>query len=197
MSTTCEEQSAAPPFVRKYTVLGRILHWATAILFVAVLFIGFVMVNSPQHYATLVRVHEALGASVLGVVIVRVINRLTHQPPALPNTVGRVERWLVNGSEMTLYALLIAQPVVGWAMVSASGVPVVVFGHLRLPAIAPVDAAVFSVLRETHSALAYLLVAVVAAHVSAVLLHSITLGDRMLRRMTLSPFRRQSRDESR
>lgn len=191
MSTTREEQSATPPIVRKYTPLGRILHWLTAILFVAVLFIGFVMVNSPGHYATLLVVHEALGASVLGVVIVRVINRLTHQPPPLPSSVGRVERWMVTGSEMTLYALLIAQPVVGWAMVSASGVPVVVFGHLRLPAIAPVDATVFSTLRETHSVCAYLLVAVVAAHVCAVLLHSITLGDGMLRRMTFSPSRRR------
>jgi cytochrome b561 len=189
VSTTREEQSAAPPGERKYTPLGRILHWLTAILFVVVLFIGFVMVNSPGHYATLVMVHRALGVSVLGVVIVRVINRLTHRPPALPNTVGRVERWMVIGSEMALYALLIAQPVVGWAMVSASGVPVVVFGHVRLPAIAPVDAAVFSALRETHSALAYALVAVVAAHVSAVLLHSITLGDGMLRRMTFSSSR--------
>jgi cytochrome b561 len=193
VSATREEQSAAPAIVRKYTVLGRILHWLTAILFVAVLFIGFVMVNSPGHYATLVRVHEALGVTVLSVVIVRTINRLTHKPPALPDTVGRFERWLVAGSELALYALLIAQPVVGWAMVSASGVPVVVFGHLRLPAIAPVDAAVFSTLRETHSVLAYLLVAVVAAHVSAVLLHTIALGDGMLRRMTFGPFRR---DES-
>jgi cytochrome b561 len=194
MSTTREELSAATPIVRKYTALGRILHWLTAVLFVAVLFIGFVMVNSPGHYATLLMVHRALGVLVLGVVIVRVINRLTHRPPALPNTVGRVERWMVIGSELTLYGLLIAQPVVGWAMVSASGVPVVVFGHLRLPAIAPVDAAVFSTLRETHSVLAYLLVAVVAAHVSAVLLHSITLGDGMLRRMTFS---RQSRGDTR
>jgi cytochrome b561 len=189
VSTTREEQSTAQPIVRKYTPLGRILHWLTAILFVAVLFVGFVMVNSPEHYATLVMVHRTLGLSVLGVVIVRVINRLTHRPPALPNTVGRVERWMVIGSEMALYALLIAQPVVGWAMVSASGVPVVVFGHVRLPAIAPADAAVFSLLRETHSALAYALVAVVAAHVSAVLVHSITLGDGMLRRMTFSPSR--------
>jgi cytochrome b561 len=85
---------------------------------------------------------------------------------------------------MALYALLLAQPLVGWAMVSASGSPVVVFGSLRLPAIAPVDLDLYSVLRETHSVLAFLLVAVVAAHVSAVLLHSITLRDGMLRRMT-------------
>ena len=47
-------------------------------------------------------------------------------------------------------------------------------------------------MRETHSVLAYLLVAVILAHVSAVLLHTITLGDGMLSCMT---FRLGSRDE--
>ena len=69
-------------------------------------------------------------------------------------------------------------------MVSATGKPVLAFGGLRLPPIAPVDINVYSVLRESHSVMAYLLVVVVAAHVSAVLAHSIVLSDGMLRRMT-------------
>lgn len=170
----------------KFTAASRILHWLTAILIFAALFIGFVMVNSTASYVTLRLVHMTVGVTILAVVIVRVVNRLTHRPPALPPTVGRLERLTVVGSELAMYVLLLAQPLVGWAMVSASGTPVVVFGALRLPAIAPFDIAVFSVLRTTHSVLAYLLVAVVLAHVSAVLLHTITLRDGMLRRMTFS-----------
>ncbi len=168
----------------KFTVPSRILHWLTAVLIFAALFIGFVMVNSTASYVTLRLVHMTVGVTILVVVIVRIVNRLTHRPPALPATVGRLERLMVVGSELSMYVLLVAQPLVGWAMVSASGTPVVVFGALRLPGIAPVDVAVFSALRETHSVLAYLLVAVVLAHVSAVLLHTITLRDGMLRRMT-------------
>jgi cytochrome b561 len=54
---------------------------------------------------------------------------------------------------------------------------------LRLPRIAPFDADLFFVLRQTHSVVAYALVAVIAAHVSAVLLHTLTLRDGMLSRM--------------
>jgi cytochrome b561 len=92
----------------------------------------------------------------------------------------------VVGSELTLYALMLAQPLIGWAMVSATGRPPVIFGSLRLPRIAPFDADLFFVLRQTHSVLAYALVAVIAAHVSAVLLHTLTLRDRMLSRMAFS-----------
>lgn len=175
------EAAAEPP---RFTTLSRILHWLTAILVFSTLLIGFAMVSSVSDYATLLKIHKTLGVVILAVAVVRAINRLTHRAPALPATVGRFEHILVLGSEIALYVLLLTQPLVGWAMVSASGTPIVVFGSLRLPAIAPVDPGLYSVLRETHSVLALLLVAVVAAHVSAVLLHSITLRDGMLRRMT-------------
>jgi cytochrome b561 len=181
------------PSPQQFTALSRILHWLTAILVFSMLFIGFVMVNSLSDYATLLVIHKTVGAVLLTVVVIRIINRVTHRAPTLPSTVGRVERLVVAGSEVTLYALLLAQPLVGWAMVSAAGTPVRVFGSLRLPSIAPVNLQLFSVLRETHSVLAYLLVAVIAAHISGVLLHSIGLGDGMLRRMT---FQRMARPQT-
>jgi cytochrome b561 len=67
-------------------------------------------------------------------------------------------------------------------MLAAAGVPVVI-GPLRLPAIVPVDAGLYAALRNGHSVIAYALVVLVAAHVSAVLLHTLTLRDGMLGRM--------------
>jgi cytochrome b561 len=168
----------------RYPVRTRILHWLTAILIFTTLLVGFTMVNSIGSYGWLVGVHMTLGVVILAIVIVRVANRFTHRIPKLPSTVGGVERILVVGSELTLYAVMLAQPLIGWAMVSASGRPLVVFGSLRLPRIAPFNDDLFFVLRQTHSVLGYLLVAVIAAHVSAVLLHTLTLRDRMLSRMT-------------
>ena len=172
--------------ITRYPLRTRILHWLTAILIFSMLFIGFVMVNSIGSYAALVGIHMTLGVTILCIVVVRAANRFTHRVPKLPETVGWVEHKLVVGSELSLYALMLAQPLVGWAMVSATGRPVVVFGSVRLPRIAPFDADVFFVLRQTHSVLAYALVAVIAAHVSAVLLHTLTLRDRMLSRMAFS-----------
>ncbi len=171
---------------KRYPLRTRILHWLTAVLIFTTLLVGFVMVNSIDSYAVLVGLHMTLGVVVLCIVVFRVANRFTHRAPTLPDTVGRVEHKLVIGSELTLYALMVAQPLVGWAMVSATGRPPVIFGSLRLPRIAPFDADLFFVLRQTHSVLAYALVAVIAAHVSAVLLHTLTLRDRMLSRMAFS-----------
>lgn len=168
----------------RYPVRTRVLHWLTAILVFTTLLVGFFMVNSLGSYAALVSVHMTLGVLILVIVVARAANRLTHRTPKLPDTVGRFEHKLVIGSELSMYALLLAQPLVGWAMVSATGRAVRVFGAWPLPRIAPFNADLFFGLRQTHSILAYLLVAVIAAHVSAVVLHTLTLRDGMLSRMT-------------
>lgn len=168
----------------RHTVLTRALHWLTAILVFTMLIIGFFMVNSLENYARLVMVHRSLGLLVLVVVLVRIANRLTHRAPALPATVGSIERKLVVATEISLYVLLVLQPLVGWAMVSASGRPIVVFGSVRVPPIAPFGAELFAVLRQIHSLTALAFVVAIAAHVSAVLLHTLALRDGMLSRMT-------------
>jgi cytochrome b561 len=160
----------------RYPLRTRILHWLTAVLIFSTLLIGFVMVNSIGSYASLRTIHMTLRAA----------NRFTHRAPKLPDTVGWIEHKLVIGSELMLYALMLAQPLVGWAMVSATGKPVVIFGSVQLPRIAPFDADLFFTLRQAHSVLAYTLVVVITAHVSAVLLHAVTLRDGMLSRMAFS-----------
>jgi cytochrome b561 len=193
VSTEIDDTAAAVTPPQKFTALSRMFHWLTAVLIFAALLIGFTMVNWLAGYATLRVIHMSIGALILLVVVLRIVNRVRHHPPAWPPTVGRREGKAVIWLERGLYALLLVQPLVGWAMVSASGTPVLVFGVLRLPPIAPFNVGVFSVLREAHSILAYLLVVVIAAHVSLVLAHSTVLGDGMLRRMTFHMGRREGR----
>jgi cytochrome b561 len=176
----------------RFTWLSRVLHWLTAALVFSALFIGFVMVNSVASYAQLIALHKTLGATILLVMVVRVINRLRHHPPAWPPTIGALEGRLVVLSEKLLYALLLLQPLVGWAMISAAGGPAVVFGSVALPRIAPFDAQLYWILRQAHSIIAYTLMAVIAAHISAVLLHTLTLRDRLIERMT---FRFRTNDD--
>lgn len=170
--------------MNRYPARTRILHWLTAIAIFAALLIGFTMTNFIGSHGVLVAVHVTLGISILVIVIARAANRFTHKTPKLPDTVGPLEAKLVVGSELSLYALMLAQPLVGWAMVSSAGLPVRLVAGITLPRIAPFDADLYGILRQAHSVLAYLLVAAIAAHVSAVLLHTLTLRDGMLRRMT-------------
>jgi cytochrome b561 len=93
------------------------------------------------------------------------------------------ERLVVKLSEFALYALFIALPLVGWAMLSAGHFPIVMFGTVNLPPILPAKPELYATLRETHTILAYLLFLAFLAHFGAVLFHTLILRDGILSRM--------------
>ncbi|MEV5542155.1 cytochrome b [Saccharopolyspora shandongensis] len=167
----------------RFTVLSRALHWTMAAMVIAMLFIGVAMVVSPSAYHALLFIHRPLGIAVLALALIRVVNRLLHRPPPHPPTMSRPERALAIGSEYLLYGLLLVQPLVGWSMTSAAGNPVVLSGSLHLPDLLPPSPALYAALHQVHTILAYLLFFAFAAHLSAVLFHSLVLRDGLLDRM--------------
>ena len=130
---------------------------------------------------------RAAAAAILAFAVIRLVNRLTHRPPPFPTTMSRPERCIATWSEYLLYALLLVQPVVGWATLSASRSPIILIGTLHLPGIAPHNVDVYAVLRQLHTVFAFLLFLTFTAHVCAVLFHTLVLRDRLLDRMALWP----------
>ena len=162
---------------------SRILHWLMAALLLAMLFIGAGMVASLASYHRLVAIHRPLGILVLLLAIARIINRQLKPLPPFLATMSPRERLLASASERLLYALMLALPLVGWAMLSAARYPIVLVGALHLPPILPESALAYSLLRRTHTILAYLLFLTFLAHLSSVLFHRLVLRDGLLRRM--------------
>jgi cytochrome b561 len=167
-----------------FPFLSRILHWTMAAMILAMLFIGIGMVSSVAAYHDLVSVHRPLGILVLVLVAIRLINRLVNPPPPLPSGMPRWQRLVARGSHVLLYALMFAVPLVGWAMLSAARYPVVLYGPLQLPPIAPQSPMLFAVLRETHTVLALLLFATFLVHLAAALTHALIFRDDVFASMT-------------
>lgn len=178
----------------RFAASSRLLHWVMAAAILSMLLIGGSMVTSVRHYATLVSIHKPLGILVLVLVVIRFVNRqLRPLPRALP-TMSPLEQFVALWSERLFYVLMFALPVVGWAMLSAERYPIVLFGPVHLPPIAPVSTRLYTVLRTTHSVLAYALFFAFMSHLSAVLFHTIVLRDGLLRRM--APFGRRPAEGS-
>lgn len=170
---------------RPFTLTTRILHWTMAALILAMLFIGIGMVSSVAAYHDLVSIHRPLGIVILALVAIRLINRLFNPPPPLPEGMPRWQRLAAHGSHILLYGLMFAVPLVGWAMLSAARYPIVLYGPLQLPPIAPQNPMLFAALRETHTVLALLLFATFLAHMGAALMHALIFRDGVFPSMTL------------
>ncbi|WP_067844047.1 cytochrome b [Nocardia lijiangensis] len=170
----------------RFGLTARILHWTMAVLILAMIGIGAAMVGYLGNYSRLLTWHKTIGLAILVLAVIRIAYRIRRRPPPQIDTMARPERLVATGSEILMYALFLLQPIVGWALVSASGIPIRVLGGLRVPAIAPADPELYALLRTAHSALAYLLVFALTAHICAVLFHALVLRDGLLRRMTFS-----------
>ena len=189
------ETTTAPT---RFALPSRILHWLMAPMVIAQLFIGVTMIASLSYYPLLLAIHRPLGVLILVFAVVRLVNRLTHKLPPFLATMSRPERRIASWSEYLLYALLLVQPLIGWAMLSAARFPITLVGPIHLPGIAPHNIDVYGVLRECHSVFAFLLFLTFTAHICAVLFHTLVLRDRLLDRMALWPTKPASpqRDET-
>jgi cytochrome b561 len=154
-----------------------------AVMVLAMLAIGVAMVVSLADYHTLVSIHRPLGVAILVLVVVRFVNRQLSRMPPFPATMSRAERLAATASELTLYGLMFALPLVGWGMLSAARYPIVLYGPVHLPFILPHNAALYAVLRQAHTVLAYLFFLTFLAHLGAVLFHTLIVRDGILKRM--------------
>jgi cytochrome b561 len=162
---------------------ARVLHWTMAVLILTMLFVGVGMVATvTEKREWLLALHKPLGIAILVLAIVRLGVRLRRPPPPLPADLPRWQRTAAQLSHRVLYALMIAMPLIGWAMLSAGGYPVTL-GGVRLPAILPEHALVFAWLRTAHGVLAYALFFIILAHVGAALYHGLIRRDGVLRSM--------------
>ncbi|WP_411849579.1 cytochrome b [Stenotrophomonas sp. LGBM10] len=154
-----------------FNLTARVLHWLMAAMILTMLFVGVTMVASLQWRPALIDLHRPLGIAILLLALVRLVNRLRHRPPPLPADLPAWQVAAAHASHWVLYALMLAMPLIGWAMLSAGGYPIVMWSGVHLPAIVPHDPALYAALRNAHSLLAYVLFATVVAHLSAALFH--------------------------
>jgi len=181
-SLTGASKKAAVP---AYTVTARVLHWVTALVIVLMIPLGVIIGNDwggPLR-DLLYGLHESLGTLLIPVVLVRLVHRLRNPTLPLPHEIPALQRFAAHATHAGLYALLVAQPLVGWLATSASGMPITVFGLFALPPITAENPAFSEQLFLLHGLIAAAIAGLVAAHIGAALYHHVVRKDGVLMRM--------------
>ncbi|RDI98242.1 cytochrome b [Dyella solisilvae] len=165
--------------------LARLLHWLMALAILAMLFVGVGMVATVStRHQWLLAIHRPLGVTILLLALLRLGVRLRWRPPPLPSDMPTIMQWLAISSHWLLYALMIGMPLIGWAMLSAGGFPVMLGRSWHLPPILPANSALYAWLRLAHGVLAYLLFFTILGHMAAALYHGLIRRDGVLSSMT-------------
>jgi cytochrome b561 len=163
---------------KRFAVPQRLLHWLMALCILSMLFIGVGMVSTAApKYLTLVQIHKPLGIAILVLVLIRLALRFYYGSPSLPADLPEPMKLAAYSSQVILYALMIAMPLLGWGMLSAAAYPVVLFGSVYLPPILPVSASLHTLLWHAHYYLAFAFFAIILMHIAAILFHKLIRRD--------------------
>lgn len=169
----------------RYTRTAIGLHWLVAVALIGTFGLGLYMHELPfsPDKLKLYAWHKWAGVSIFLLVLVRIVWRLGHRPPAPPAGMPGWQRQAAEGVHLLLYLLMLAVPLSGWLMSSAKGVPTVWFGVLPLPDLLGKDKQLGELLETVHKTLNFSMAALVLGHAGAALKHHWVDRDDVLARM--------------
>ena len=167
----------------KYNKTAVFLHWSIAILMIGNCLLGLLFqFISDENIRLAIDTHKSFGITVLGLVVLRVLWRMSHPAPALPSSHARVEVLGAKLGHAALYVLMIALPLSGWmhdsAWKDAAAHPMNLFWSIpwpRISMIANIEAVrkehLHDLFGQIHNISSYVLYGILALHIAGALKH--------------------------
>jgi cytochrome b561 len=170
---------------RRFDAVTIGFHWTTAALIAGMFASAWLhaLAEGGRQASLLLAIHRSLGLSVWVVAVCRLgwRMRFAYLPP-FPLTMSRAKQALAKGSEYSLYALLLIQPLTGLAQSLTRGRPFLLFGW-EAPAVMARDVGLTSLLGSVHRFSAWALIGLLGLHTLAALHHRFVIRDEVLQSM--------------
>ncbi len=191
----------------RYTKLAVILHWLIALVVIAMFALGWYMTELPKeaakqtafdlfdlgvytwHLAEEVsprnfyfNLHKSIGVTLLALIGLRVLWRITHRPPAMLASYKAWEKKLATGTHHLLYLLMVAMPVSGLIMAMSGKYGVKWFG---IDIIAGLDNSTLrDIFKEAHEIIGAIFLIAIILHILGALKHKWIDKDGTMKRMS-------------
>ena len=170
----------------KYKFPARALHWGMACLVLAMVPMGFLMLDESLSRAlrnTMFITHKNLGVMMLILIAIRLIYRWRTPPRLAPIALPAIQAIAAKITHAGLYALLVIMPLSGYVRVRAGGFPIEALDALSVPALVPRSDALAELAKTVHLYGAYALLVLMALHIGAAAFHGLVKRDGVFARM--------------
>ncbi len=171
---------------QRYTRTAMFLHWLIAILLMGQFAFGWYLNEIPRGVPArgyFVNLHKSTGILIGLTILLRLVWRLMHRPPPLPDALPRWQRRAAAASHRLLYALMLVMPLSGYIASNFSKHGVIFFNSVKLAPWGSDDKFLYAFFNQTHKISSWLLLALVIVHVLAALKHLLVEHDGIFSRM--------------
>ena len=192
----------------RYTKTAVLLHWLIAICIFGMFALGWYMSDLPKEAPKQMaydlfdwgiytwqlgeevsprtfyfNLHKSLGVTIFALIIIRILWKVTHKPPAMLASYKAWERKLATGTHHLLYLLMVALPLSGIIMATYSKYGIKWFG---LDFIKGLDnTPMRELFKEMHEIIGVIILVVIIVHILGALKHKFIDKDETLKRMSL------------
>jgi len=163
----------------------QFLHWIMALVILVMMVAGWIAKTLPISplKSEIFFWHKSFGILLFGLVFIRIVWRLLHTTPRLPDTMARWEQVTAHTTHLMLYFMMVITPFSGWLINSAGKFPFKVFGVWSLPALVGPDKEIQNFAQWVHLGCFSLFSILLILHIGASLHHHWVAKDDVLRRM--------------
>lgn len=191
----------------RYTKTAVFLHWLIAIGIFGMFVLGWYMSDLPKDAPKQMaydlfnwgiytwqlteeasprsfyfNLHKSVGITIFGLIIIRIIWRFTHKPPALLSSYKAIERKLATYAHYLLYIFMVALPFTGLKTAIYSKYGVKWFGMDFIAGVE--DKAVREFYKEAHEIVGIIILVIIAIHILGALKHKFIDKDDTIKRMS-------------
>ena len=190
-----------------YTKTAKVLHWLIAIGIFGMFALGWFMSELPKEAPKQIaydlfnlgiytwnlteeisprtfyfNLHKSIGVTIFALILIRILWRISHRPPALLASYKAWESKLASGAHHLLYLLMVALPVSGVIMATYSKYGIKWFG---IPFIKGLDNnPMRELFKDVHEIIGLIILLVIIVHILGALKHKFIDKDETLKRMS-------------
>ena len=171
------------PISESYNPISKLQHWILAALLIGLIGLGWYMTSLDSQSSDIYfNLHKSFGIVAAFLILIRILWRLNHTPPPLPNSIPVWQAKISRLIHFLLYIVIIIMPMTGIIGACYSKYGIKFFG-IQLPTFVAKNQAITSLFFNIHGVIAWVLVSLITLHVLAAFKHLIINKDGVFQRM--------------
>mgnify|MGYP001414898941 FL=1 len=166
----------------EYGIISKLLHWLSAILLLIQIPLGFYLVDLDfgEERLSIENIHIIIGLTIFYLVIIRLLNKIFNPTPKLDPSIFKGQKFIAKLNHILLYVAILLITISGILKKLFNGETLVIFfKEIEIQDNFELADQFYNI----HIFSNYTIIALIALHISAVIIHKLFFNENLLKKI--------------